>query len=68
MGYMATGTIKKITEKGFGFINDGQQDIFFHLSSLDGITFDQLVEGQTVEFESEKSDRGLRAVRVSTTE
>lgn len=26
---MATGTIKKITEKGFGFINDGQQDIFF---------------------------------------
>jgi cold shock protein len=48
MGFMATGTIKKITEKG--------------------ITFDQLVEGQTVEFETEKSDRGLRAVRVTTSE
>ena len=37
---MAEGTIKKLTTKGFGFINTGKEkDLFFHSSSLEGVTF-----------------------------
>ena len=50
---MAQGTIKTIRDdKGFGFIKpDGEsQDIFFHSSALEYGAFDQLREGQRVEF------------------
>lgn len=50
---MATGIIKTIRDdKGFGFIKPegGSQDIFFHSSSVEGVTFDELREGQMVEF------------------
>jgi CspA family cold shock protein len=62
-----TGTVKTKTEKGFGFITvDGQaKDVFFHSSSLQGISYDELREGDTVSFETEDSDRGPRAVNVS---
>ena len=51
---MTQGTIKTIRDdKGFGFIkpDGGSQDIFFHSSAVEGATFDQLREGQRVEFE-----------------
>ena len=48
---MAQGTIKRLTDKGFGFIDTGRGDLFFHSSSLQGVTFDQLQEGQKVSFE-----------------
>lgn len=48
---MAEGTIKKLTEKGFGFIDTGEdKDLFFHHSSLEGVSFDDLREGQRVTF------------------
>lgn len=62
-----TGTVKTKTEKGFGFISvEGQaKEIFFHSSSLVGVSYDELREGDTVSFETEESDRGPRAVNVS---
>jgi CspA family cold shock protein len=61
------GTIKKITDKGFGFITSDEQDkdIFFHNSQLEGVQFDDLHEGDEVNFEVVKTDKGLNAVGVS---
>ena len=61
-----TGTIKRLTEKGFGFITgEGlAKDLFFHSNSLVGITFDELKEGDTVSFETEESPKGLNATNV----
>lgn len=48
---MAEGTIKKVTDKGFGFIDTGTgKDMFFHMSNLEGVRFDDLYEGQRVSF------------------
>ncbi len=60
------GTIKRvIRDRGFGFIRgaDGQE-IFFHRSGLQGLNFDTLKEGDAVEFEVERGDKGPRAVNV----
>lgn len=36
---MAEGTIKRLTDKGFGFIATGSgKDLFFHSSALEGVT------------------------------
>ena len=44
---MAEGTIKKLTDKGFGFIKTAtEKDIFFHSKALQGVEFDDLREGQ----------------------
>ncbi len=61
-----TGTIKKLTEKGFGFITaEGlAKDLFFHSNSLVGVTFDELKEGDMVSFETEESPKGLNATNV----
>lgn len=51
---MAQGTIKSLRDdRGFGFIApDGEnKDVFFHSSAVEGRVFDQLREGQRVEFE-----------------
>ena len=51
---MAEGTIKTIRDdRGFGFItpSGGGRDIFFHASVVEGMPFDQLREGQRVEYE-----------------
>jgi CspA family cold shock protein len=61
-----TGTIKKLTDKGFGFITaEGlAKDLFFHSNSLVGVTFDELKEGDAVSFETEESPKGLNATNV----
>jgi cold shock protein len=61
-----TGTIKRLTDKGFGFITgEGlQKDLFFHSNSLVGVSFDELKEGDAVSFETEQSPKGLNAVNV----
>ena len=61
---MPQGTIKKLTDKGFGFIDTGQGDLFFHLSSLDGTTYEELQEGQSVEYEEGEGPKGPRAETV----
>ncbi|MBU4375196.1 cold shock domain-containing protein [Patescibacteria group bacterium] len=59
------GTIKKLTDKNFGFIaQEGADDLFFHANNLDGISFDQLREGDAVTFEVEKTEKGNAAVNV----
>jgi CspA family cold shock protein len=50
---------------GFGFIDTGKGDIFFHSSSLQGVTFDQLKEGQKVSFEEGRGPKGPRAENVT---
>jgi len=60
------GTVKKVVrERGFGFIHaqDGQE-IFFHRSILRQLDFDTLKEGDSVEFEVERGDKGPRAINV----
>jgi CspA family cold shock protein len=63
---MPTGTVKWFSdEKRFGFItaDDGGKDLFVHQTGItDGST--TLPEGTKVEFESESSDRGPKAVNV----
>jgi len=63
---MADGTIKKLTDKGFGFITQSgsDKDLFFHMSALDGVDFDDLQEGQNVEFEVGSGPKGPRAENV----
>ncbi len=63
---MATGTVKKLVrERGFGFIqaSDGVE-LFFHRSALPGEEFDALAEGQAVEFDIEKGEKGPRAAHM----
>ena len=62
---MAEGTIKKLTEKGFGFINIGKdKDLFFHSSSVQGVSFDDLHEGQKVSFTEGRGPKGPCAENV----
>jgi cold shock protein len=62
---MAEGTIKKLTEKGFGFIDlGGGKDLFFHMSNLEGVQFDDLHEGQRVTFTEGSGPKGPRAENV----
>jgi CspA family cold shock protein len=62
---MAEGTIKRITDKGFGFIEDGSgTDMFFHSSAVEGIDFEALREGQQVSFEAGNGPKGPRAENV----
>ncbi|MEW4526929.1 MAG: cold-shock protein [Maioricimonas sp. JB045] len=58
---MAQGKIKKLTDKGFGFIETDRGDLFFHLSALQETTYEQLYEGQVVEYEAGQGPKGPRA-------
>jgi len=65
---MATtnGTIKRITDKGFGFIaTDDGPEYFFHQSACVGTSFDDLREGQAVSFTVGEGPKGPRAENVS---
>jgi CspA family cold shock protein len=63
---MPQGTIKKIvSEKGFGFIATGGDDVFFHRSGVDG-TFEDLREGDTVEFTEGQGPKGPCAENVKS--
>ena len=62
---MTEGTIKKITQKGFGFIETPSgQDLFFHSSQVVGNQFEQLREGQTVSYDLGSGPKGPCAERV----
>lgn len=62
---MAEGTIKRLTDRGFGFIRtNAGEEIFFHMSSVKGATFDELREGQKVSYETGQGPKGPRAENV----
>ena len=63
---MAKGRVKWFNEaKGFGFISqDGGEDLFVHFSSIQQEGFKALLEGDEVQFEVSRGEKGLRAVNV----
>jgi len=67
---MAKGTIRRLMERGYGFIKSEQEeDLFFHRNDLDGVEFNSLTEGQEVEFDiGQGRDGRTQAVKVRLTE
>ena len=62
---MPEGTIKRLVDKGFGFINTGKaKDLFFHSSKLEGVQFEELREGQRVSFTEGQGPKGPQAENV----
>ncbi len=61
------GTIKKLTDKGFGFIaREGEaKDLFFHSKELKGVMFDELKVGDEVTFDVIDTEKGPAATNVS---
>ncbi|MFA5431428.1 MAG: cold shock domain-containing protein [Candidatus Paceibacterota bacterium] len=64
---MMEGTIKNLTDKGFGFITvDGEEkDLFFHSNELKGVSYEELRAGDRVSFEKGESPKGPNATNVS---
>jgi len=64
---MSTGTIKTLTEKGFGFIaREGEaKDLFFHSNDLSGVSYSDLRVGDTVNFEIVDGQKGPSAKNVT---
>ncbi|PJE57845.1 MAG: cold-shock protein [Candidatus Portnoybacteria bacterium CG10_big_fil_rev_8_21_14_0_10_36_7] len=64
---MKTGKIARLTDRGFGFITEdgGSSDIFFHSNELQGVAFNDLKVGDSVQFEVGESPKGPNAVKVS---
>lgn len=60
------GTIKKLTDKNFGFIGQegGEKDLFFHANELVDVDFSELREGDNVNFEIKDTPKGPAAVQV----
>ena len=62
---MPEGTIKKLLDKGFGFINTGKgKDLFFHSSVVQGVSFEELREGQKVSYTEGSGPKGPCAENV----
>ena len=62
---MSQGTIKRLTDKGFGFIaNESGADLFFHMSAVEGVRFEDLREGQKVSYTEGRGPKGPRAENV----
>ena len=62
-----TGTIKTLTDRGFGFIaREGEtKDLFFHAKDLNGCTFEDLKVGDAVTFDVVEGQKGPSAENVS---
>jgi CspA family cold shock protein len=61
------GTIKNLTDKGFGFITvDGEEkDLFFHKNELKGVSYEELKVGDRVSFDKTDSEKGPKATNVT---
>ncbi len=67
---MATGKVKWFNgEKGFGFIEQegGGEDLFVHFSAIAGDGYRNLNEGDEVEFDTERGQKGMQATNVKVT-
>ena len=66
---MTQGTIKTIrSDKGFGFItpDNESKDVFFHRSAVESGNFDDLQEGERVEFTMGQDPRDPSRARAET--
>ena len=63
---MAKGTVKWFNDKkGFGFISqENGEDVFVHQTSIQSEGFRTLAEGDKVEFEVIKDQKGYKATKV----
>ena len=63
---MPQGTIARLLlDKGFGFIETGSgKDLFFHMSAVQGVRFEDLKQGQRVSFTEGQGPKGPRAENV----
>lgn len=64
---MQTGTVKWFNSaKGFGFItpDDGSSDVFVHFNAIQGNGYKDLREGEKVQFETERTPKGVAARNV----
>ena len=62
-----TGTIKKkIEDRAFGFISreGASKELFFHKDDLNGVTFEELREGDAVTFDVVQGEKGPAAKNV----
>ncbi len=65
---MATGTVKWFNPvKGFGFITpeQGDKDVFVHITAVEAAGLDGLQEGQKINYETESDAKGVKAVNLS---
>jgi len=61
------GTVKWFNStKGFGFIEpkDGGEDVFIHFSEIIMDGYKQLSEGQQVEYEVQRGEKGFKAANI----
>ena len=69
---MQRGTVKWFSsDKGYGFIKpqDGSTDVFVHRNNVDGLDWeDSLRDGESVEFDTEQTPKGVSAIKVRRTE
>ncbi len=68
---MEKGTVKTVTDKGFGFISQegSEKDIFYHENSLEGeLAARKLKVGDKVTFDVEETQKGLSAVNIKLEE
>jgi CspA family cold shock protein len=62
---MAEGTIKRLMDRGFGFIDTGtDKDLFFHSSAVEEVSFEELKEGQRVSYTEGRGQKGPCAENV----
>ena len=62
---MPQGKVKRlVSDRGFGFVEGDRDDMFFHHSDVTGVSFDDLREGQTLEYEIGQGPKGPRATNV----
>ena len=69
--FMATGTVKWFnTAKGYGFItpDDGDKDVFVHVTTVEDAGMPPLAEGQRINYEVESDRKGFKAVGLSAAE
>ena len=66
---MPQGKIKKlVSDRGFGFVEGEKGELFFHHSEVQGSSFDELQEGQTLEYEIGEGRKGPCATTVRVVE
>jgi len=68
---MEKGTVKTVTDKGFGFITKegSEKDIFYHENSLEGdLANRKLKVGDVVTYDVEETPKGLNATNITLIE